>query len=227
MSTAPIAVSVLSTIPVTVAITAAVPFTSLVSAVALSTGLAPSANLSINPDIDLQRTFRVPSTLPSSPEHNPTIGNISFDYNAFFASPPPPTPELLKPLAPSRPEMVFSRYIAEKEAWLATHPTVRLTEYRKKRGWQTLRPALLKQHSFHMPPERRDPSGKIIQNKANWTNEEIIAWLDNEDALEEEEVQRQQAQIDKTGHLEQPQHLKQVWESIVRQAEQEAEHYTL
>jgi len=54
-----------------------------------------------------------------------------------------------------------------------------------------------------------------------------MAWLDNEDVLEEEEVQRQQAQIDKTGHLEHPQHLKEVWESIVRQTEQEAEHYTL
>jgi len=38
-----------------------------------------------------------------------------------------------------------------------------------------------------MPKERRDLTGTIIAKKANWSNEEIIAWLDNEEKRQEEE----------------------------------------
>jgi hypothetical protein len=38
-----------------------------------------------------------------------------------------------------------------------------------------------------MPKERRDLTGTVIAEKANWSNEEIIVWLDNEDRREEEE----------------------------------------
>ena len=36
-------------------------------------------------------------------------------------------------LSPDRPEVLMQAYLAEKEAWLAQHPTVRPTEYRKAR----------------------------------------------------------------------------------------------
>ena len=41
-----------------------------------------------------------------------------------------------------------------------------------------------------MPKERRDLTGTIIATKANWSNEEIIIWLDNEERKEEEEYNR-------------------------------------
>ena len=79
-----------------------------------------------------------------------------------------------KPLSPDRPEVLMQAYLAEKTAWLAQHPTVRPTEYRKARKWKTPRPKILKEQAFYMPRERRDFTGTIIADRANWTNEEII-----------------------------------------------------
>ncbi len=103
-------------------------------------------------------------------------------------SPPTVSAKQLEPrrqpprqLSPNRPEVLIQAYLAEKAAWLAQHPTVRPTEYRKSRKWKTPRPKVLKEQVFYMPKERRDLTGTIIANKANWSNEEIIAWLDNEE----------------------------------------------
>ena len=38
-----------------------------------------------------------------------------------------------KQLSPDRPEVLMQAYLAEKAAWLAKHPTIRPTEYRKAR----------------------------------------------------------------------------------------------
>ena len=86
-----------------------------------------------------------------------------------------------KQLSLDRPEVLMQAYLAEKTAWLAQHPTVRPTEYRRARKWQNLRLKVLKEQSFYMPKERRDLTGTIIAKKANWSNEEIIVWLDNEE----------------------------------------------
>jgi hypothetical protein len=37
-----------------------------------------------------------------------------------------------------------------------------------------------------MPRERRSLQGEVITNKANWTNEEVISWLDNNDRKKQE-----------------------------------------
>ena len=39
-------------------------------------------------------------------------------------------------------------YLAEKAAWLAQHPTVRLIEYRKARKWKTPRLNRLGKNTF-------------------------------------------------------------------------------
>jgi hypothetical protein len=95
-----------------------------------------------------------------------------------------------KQLSPDRPEVLMQAYLAEKTAWLAQYPTVRLIEFRKARKWKTPRLKVLKEQVFYMPKERRDLIGTIIANKANWLNEEIIVWLDNEERKEEEEYNR-------------------------------------
>ena len=86
----------------------------------------------------------------------------------------PTAPTLPKQLSPDRPEVLIQAYLAEKTAWLAQHLTVRPAEYRKARKWKTLRPKVLKEQVFYMPRERRDLTGRIIADRANWTNEEII-----------------------------------------------------
>ena len=77
-----------------------------------------------------------------------------------------------KQLSLDRPEVLIQAYLAENITWLAQHPTVRPTEYRKARKWKTLRPKVLKEQVFYIPKERRDLKGNIIANKANWTPEE-------------------------------------------------------
>jgi hypothetical protein len=58
-------------------------------------------------------------------------------------------------------------YLAEKAAWLAQYPTLRLIEYRKARKWKTPHPKILKEQVFYMPKKRRDLIGTIIAEKAN------------------------------------------------------------
>ena len=99
-------------------------------------------------------------------------------------------PTAPKQLSPDRPEVLMQAYLAEKTAWLAQHFTVRPIEYRKARKWKNPRPKVLKEQSFYMPKERRDLNGNIIAIKANWTNEEIIIWLDNKERKEEEEYNK-------------------------------------
>ena len=99
-------------------------------------------------------------------------------------------PTAPKQLSPDRPEVLMQAYLAEKTAWLAQHPTVRPAEYRKARKCKNLRPKVLKEQVLYMPRERRDLIGTIIANKANWSNEEIKVWLDNEEKKQEEEYNR-------------------------------------
>jgi hypothetical protein len=114
----------------------------------------------------------------------PVESTVQAALTAPTTSPMPPT---CRQLSPDRPEVLMQAYLAEKTAWLAQHPSVRPTEYRKARKWKTPRPKILKEQVFYMPRERRDLSGTIIAGKANWTNEEIVVWLDNQERKEEKE----------------------------------------
>ncbi|PMD14970.1 hypothetical protein NA56DRAFT_710421 [Hyaloscypha hepaticicola] len=81
-------------------------------------------------------------------------------------------PVATKQLSPDRPEVLMQAYLAEKTAWLAQHPTVRLTEYRKARKWKNPRPKVLKEQSFYMPKERRDLNGlgvSVLEPQINGT----------------------------------------------------------
>jgi hypothetical protein len=71
---------------------------------------------------------------------------------------------VLKQLSLDRPEVLIQAYLAEKTAWLAQHPIVRPTEYRRARKWKNPRPKVLKEQAFYMPRERRDLIGSIIAN---------------------------------------------------------------
>ena len=51
-----------------------------------------------------------------------------------------------------------------------------------------------------MLKERRDLNGNIIAIKANWTNEEIIIWLDNKERKEEEEYNKLKLEFIRNGN---------------------------
>ena len=118
-------------------------------------------------------------------------------------------------------------YLAEKSAWLAQHPTVQPTEYRKARKWKNPRPKVLKEQSFYMPKEQRNLNSNIIAIKANWTNEEIIVWLDNEERKEEEEYNKLQAEFDANGERHTENGRREIWARIEEEHTRDAERYIL
>ena len=118
-------------------------------------------------------------------------------------------------------------YLAEKVAWLTQHPTVRPSEYRKARRWETLPPKRLKEHLFYMPRERRDLIGTIIAEKANWSNEEIMVWLDNEERREEEEFDTLQDEFNANGQRHTENTRGELWERLEREHARDAERYIL
>jgi hypothetical protein len=132
-----------------------------------------------------------------------------------------------KQLSPNRPEVLMQAYLAEKTAWLAQHPTVRPTEYRRARKWKNPRPKVLKEQLFYMPKERRDLSGNIIAIKANWTNEEIIVWLDNEDRRQEEEYNRLESEFVGNGNRFAENGHRDIWARIEKEHARDAERYIL
>jgi hypothetical protein len=132
-----------------------------------------------------------------------------------------------KQLSPDRPEVLMQAYLAEKTAWLAQHPTVRPTEYRKARKWKNPRPKVLKEQSFYMPKERRDLTGTIIANKANWSNEEIIVWLDNEERKEEEEYNRLESEFVRNGNRFVENGHRDIWARIEEEHARDSERYIL
>jgi hypothetical protein len=132
-----------------------------------------------------------------------------------------------KQLSPDRPEVLMQAYLAEKIAWLAQHPTVRPTEYRKARKWTTPRPKVLKEQSFYMPKERRDLKGDIIANQANWTPEEIVVWLDNEGKKEEDEYNKLESEFIRNGNRHRENGRTEIWARLEEEHARDAKRYIL
>jgi hypothetical protein len=112
--------------------------------------LAPTASampvVSPVPIASTASTVPMASPVPIAPIAS-TVPMASPVLTAAIASVVP------KQLSPDRPEVLMQAYLAEKAAWLARHPTVRPTEYRKARKWTAPRPKVLKEQLFYMPKE--------------------------------------------------------------------------
>ena len=65
-----------------------------------------------------------------------------------------------------------------------------------------------------MPKERRDLNGNIIATKANWTNKEIIVWLDNKERKEKEEYNKLQAEFNANGKRYTKNRRREIWARI-------------
>ena len=136
-------------------------------------------------------------------------------------------PTVRKQLSPDRPEVLMQAYLAEKTAWLAQYPTVRPTEYRKARKWKTPRPKVLKEQVIYMPKERRDLIGTIIAHKANWSNEEITVWLDNEERRQEDEYNRLQVEFDTNNKRGLENGHREIWARVVEEVARDSKRYIL
>lgn len=132
-----------------------------------------------------------------------------------------------KQLSPDRPEVLMQAYLAEKAAWLAQHPTIRPTEYRKARKWTTPRPKVLKEQSFYMPKKRRNLKGDIIADQANWTPKEIILWLDNEAKKEEDEYNRLESEFVRNGNRHTENGRTEIWARLEEEHARDAKRYIL
>ena len=148
-----------------------------------------------------QQAFQVPRGL-SLVRDMPPCEAQDIDVSRFdslFEPLPPSTPAQRPPqvaqplpsLRHDRPEMVFLRYKEKKERWLASHPRVAAKNYRKYVKLPTYSKYILQTERRKLPWERRDPSGQLIAERANWTDEEVLACIDYEKELEEEEYRRQ------------------------------------
>lgn len=178
-------------------------------------------------------TTNIPRDIPSSSQisvgvQHSTLSTFSEQPEQLeYLEQPRPQPSLQKQLSPDRPEVLLQAYLAEKEAWLAQHPTVRPAEYRKARKWTTPRPKVLKEQAFYMPRERRELTGTIIADKANWTNEEITVWLDNEQRKDEEEYNGLQVEFDANGQTFATNGPRDIWARVEEEHARESERYIL
>jgi hypothetical protein len=159
-----------------------------------------------------------------------TQSQILLDMDVVARQPPAPialtTSTVPKQLSPDRPEVLMQVYLAEKAAWLAQHPTVRPIEYRKVRKWKTPRPKVLKEQVFYMPKERHNLTGTIIADKANWANEEIMVWLDNEER-KGEEYNRLQVEFDANGQRHIENGRREIWARLEEEHARDSERYVL
>ena len=78
-----------------------------------------------------------------------------------------------------------------------------------------------------MPRERRDLRGAILAEKANWTNEEIMVWLDNEERKEEEEYDRLESEFVRNGNRHTEDSSRGIWARLEEEHARDAERYIL
>ena len=123
---------------------------------------------------NLRAEFGIKPTTQPSPEPLPSL------------SPSPesaiqPDPELVdtRPIWPHRPELIYRRYIDEKEDWLRAHPDVQPAQYRTARGLEQYSKAWLNENRRYLGFRRLDlETETFLEGRAKWTDEEIEAYLD-------------------------------------------------
>ena len=78
-----------------------------------------------------------------------------------------------------------------------------------------------------MPKERRDLTGAIIADKANWTSEEIIVWLDNREKQEQDKYNRLESEFIRNGNRFTENRHKDIWARVAEEHARDAERYIL
>ena len=96
-----------------------------------------------------------------------------------------------RPIWPGCPELIYQRYLAEKEAWLTEHHSVRPSSYRKARGFKSYSARTCTEHTRFLPSQRLDlETETFLEGRPHWSTEEVQAWL-YWDERQQEEVNKQ------------------------------------
>ena len=156
-----------------------------------------------SPITNMQPTFQRPITLEEidtspAPDNEQDWESFQQQVHELVPDESPQAPSLeatkavpaipLKPLHPDRPEMCMIHYNTERSKWLEENPTVSIDKYREVRGLPTYTNNDIKYHCYrHLHfYEWQAPTGEIVSREPNWTNEEVIAWIDNQRRLDDE-----------------------------------------
>ena len=78
-----------------------------------------------------------------------------------------------------------------------------------------------------MPRERRDLTGTIIADRANWTSEEIIVWLDNKERKEEDKYNRLQVEFNTNGQRHTKNTRQEIQARVTKEVARDSERYIL
>jgi hypothetical protein len=79
-----------------------------------------------------------------------------------------------------------------------------------------------------MPRERRSlQGGEVIANKANWTNEEVIAWIDNDNKRGDIVYDTLESEFRGNGGRQVLGSSREIWRTIEETTAKEAEKYIM
>ena len=100
-----------------------------------------------------------------------------------------------RPIWPGRIEVIYQAYCTEKEAWLASHLTIRPSDYRKSRGLHGWTKRQCRAQIKFLPFQRLDLSTETLSEEdPDWTIPELEAWLDydkRQDQVAEEQCEQE------------------------------------
>lgn len=123
----------------------------------------------------------------------PLINRLESPPYDRLESPPNDDP---RPIYPSRIEVIYAKYIAEKEAWLLGHIGVQPANYRQARGLPNH--SLTWQEIGILPSQRLDLQlKKLLPGDPNWSNEEIQAFLDYKERQEDDYGEQEEVRYDR------------------------------
>ena len=140
--------------------------------------------------------------------------------------PEPELPELpdTRPIWPRRPEMIYSKYLADKNAYLIAHPHIR--DYRRARGLEIRSTQQRKYWARFMGLQRLDlETETLVPGRPHWLPEEIDAYADFQALENEREEQVIEVEMASQGGFGTERGIKGVHTRIRHQIQQENAQY--
>ena len=119
------------------------------------------------------------------------------------------------PIWPDRPEVIYSKYLDKKEAWIAAHLTIQSSNYHKAIGLKDWDTRWCKEQAKFLPSLRLDiKAGKLLDGRPHWTTKEIEAWLDFEVLKDTEADRLAEEELAKIGGFRGQRGVKSTWARI-------------
>jgi hypothetical protein len=150
-----------------------------------------------------QETLAIPANSTNSRELHTnsevqSIAQVALQEFESLSPEPENPPTDTRLIWPGRIELIYQAYLAEKNTWLATNPTVQPAQYRSKRGLQKWSKAACDRRSlrWQLPLKRLNlETETLIEGQPKWTDEEIYTWLDWDQQQEQLIEQQVEAEV--------------------------------